>query len=116
MPDNTTNEPSQEIPYGFCHCGCGRKTGIHKGHDPRRNRIKGEPYLYVKGHNSKKPLSIRFWNKVEKSSPRNCWEWIGSLSSGYGAIHYKGRRFLAHRLSWMLHNGPIPDELYVLHK
>lgn len=50
-----------------------------------------------------------------------CWNWTKSKDShGYGRI-YKGgggsREFLlVHRLSWLLFNGPISDDLCVLHK
>lgn len=36
--------------------------------------------------------------------------------SGYGRLSYKGVYTLAHRLAWMLANGPIPDGLMVCHR
>jgi hypothetical protein len=49
-----------------------------------------------------------------------CWEWQGYLNeSGYGFTRIGGRggkAWLAHRLSWEIHNGQIPDGLHVLHK
>jgi hypothetical protein len=42
-----------------------------------------------------------------------CWLWLGSLhTNGYGLVglHY------AHRLSWLIHRGPIPGRLHVLHR
>jgi hypothetical protein len=36
--------------------------------------------------------------------------------NGYGCIVAAGRQTLAHRFSWVLHNGPIPDDLCVLHR
>lgn len=45
-----------------------------------------------------------------------CWEWRRFLlASGYGQIRMKGRRFSAHRLSYLLFNGPIEDGLHVCH-
>lgn len=47
-----------------------------------------------------------------------CWEWTGaSQSAGYGIFTDDGRRqrVLAHRVSWGLHFGPIPDGLFVCH-
>lgn len=36
-----------------------------------------------------------------------CWEWIGFIQSGgYGQIEIHGAIWLAHRLSWSLHNHP----------
>lgn len=46
-----------------------------------------------------------------------CWEWIGTKNNqGYGAIRYNGKMIPAHRASWILHNGSIPDGLYICHK
>lgn len=63
------------------------------------------------------PLAERFWSKVAKSD--GCWQWTATLStSGYGKIgvgpHGAGVLH-AHRVSWELHFGPIPDGLWVLH-
>jgi hypothetical protein len=44
-----------------------------------------------------------------------CWLWQGSRDSwGYGHIKHNGRYFSTHRLSWMVHNGPI-EKMQVLH-
>lgn len=46
-----------------------------------------------------------------------CWEWIGLKNeTGYGTLTVRQQRWLAHRLSWTLHRGPIPNGLCVLHK
>lgn len=51
----------------------------------------------------------RFWAKVDKRDPDDCWLWTGSvLRSGYGMLAVKGKGTLAHRVSWGIHNGPIP--------
>jgi len=56
----------------------------------------------------------RFWNHVTKGEA--CWKWNASLTNkGYGRIHVGKERLLAHRYSWMLHFGPIPDGKHVLH-
>ena len=45
--------------------------------------------------------------------------WRGALTAGYGAIR-RGARGAgvahSHRLSWEIHNGPIPDGMWVLHR
>lgn len=67
-----------------------------------------------------RPIEERFWAKVEKRGPNDCWEWTGSRSKfGYGRISSGGRygtMLSAHRVSWKIHWGPIPDGLLVLHK
>ena len=59
----------------------------------------------------------RFWAKVTKTD--SCWLWTGATVKGYGTLG-RGRRgegnVLAHRLSWELANGPIPDGLQVDHR
>jgi len=47
----------------------------------------------------------------------DCWLWPGTSSRNYGAINFMGKRIAgAHRASWIAHNGPIPDGLWVLHR
>lgn len=65
-----------------------------------------------------KPLADRFWPKVRRGAPDDCWTWLGArLTKGYGLIGVAGdmRGRLAHRVSWEIHNAPIPDGLLVCH-
>lgn len=55
----------------------------------------------------------RFWEKVIKTD--DCWEWTASLRVGYGAIKINRRIWEAHRISWMLHYGDLPEGMYVCH-
>jgi hypothetical protein len=76
-------------------------------------------------------LTDRFWRKVTKDGPAPehqlhlgpCWSWIGALDSyGYGCILFdytttgKQQKVRAHRLSWILHNGPIDEGLLICHR
>lgn len=47
-----------------------------------------------------------------------CMEWQGATKngSGYGIIMMNGRHIMAHRLSYIFVNGPIPDGHVVLHR
>jgi hypothetical protein len=62
-------------------------------------------------------LRERFWSRVQRTDLISCWEWSGGRSSsGYGHFEFpRGTDILAHRLSWELHFGPIPDGLFVCH-
>lgn len=69
-----------------------------------------------------KSLEERFWEKVAKGSPDECWEWCGCRhQQGYGMIvpPRQGRTQRtprgAHRVAWELMNGAIPDGMCVLH-
>lgn len=60
----------------------------------------------------------RFWMKVNKSG--DCWEWNASkYPSGYGHFSYsKDKRaysVYAHRVAYLLVNGPIPTGMHVCH-
>jgi hypothetical protein len=58
---------------------------------------------------------VRFWSFVDVSD--GCWEWTdGYKQKGYGRFTGTGVSVLAHRFSWELHRGPIPNGLYVCHK
>jgi len=58
----------------------------------------------------------RFWSKVNKEGAEGCWEWLGNKCKGYGRYWYNGKDIQAHRYSWILHNGLIPEGLLVRHK
>lgn len=65
----------------------------------------------------------RFWNKVDKRSDGNCWNWKGAKNTkGYGnfrvgSLRNNSRRtVMPHRYSYELHNGSIPDGQVVCHK
>lgn len=68
----------------------------------------------------------RFWSKVEITSPDKCWMWKGSKSGPNISGKYYGgftavidgvsKSFRAHRLAYMLMNGPIPDGQVLRHK
>lgn len=66
----------------------------------------------------RRPLTDRFWEKVEKTP--GCWLWTGSCTEkGYGSIGSGGRdgsHLIASRVSWELYFGPIPAGLWVLHR
>ena len=56
----------------------------------------------------------RFWSKVDKTD--HCWLWTGATStSGYGYFSTGGQRFSAHRFSYLLAHGGIPEGLVVDH-
>ena len=56
----------------------------------------------------------RFWNKVDKGD--GCWPWKAATSEkGYGRFWLNNTMVGAHRLSWELANGSIPDGMHVCH-
>ena len=56
----------------------------------------------------------RFWSKVRRSD--GCWNWSGTMgSNGYGQFAVKSRTRMAHRYSYELLVGPIPEGLTIDH-
>ena len=49
----------------------------------------------------------QFWSKVEKTD--GCWNWVGGHSLGYGCLAWNGKRDWAHRISYILTFGSIPE-------
>lgn len=78
---------------------------------PRHKRFCGSP-------------EARLWAKVERRGPDDCWNWTGGVtrpgSHGYGRIFIsyaaRPRSMVAHRLAWMLANGPVPPDMEVCHR
>lgn len=55
--------------------------------------------------------------KVSPEPTSGCWLWTGACSSaGYGYSACLGKAMGAHRVSWVLANGPVPDDLHVCHR
>lgn len=71
----------------------------------------------MKGYKPR-PAEERFWSRVLIREANDCWLWLGCLTAvGYGNLGLPGRKSVgAHRFSWALANGPIPDGLWVLHR
>lgn len=69
---------------------------------------------------TKRSFEERFWSRVRRADGDACWEWTAArFPKGYGKVALtSGRRKTdgAHRIAWILTNGPIPDGLWVLHK
>lgn len=68
-----------------------------------------------------KTWAERFWVKVKKLEGDGCWEWMAGRTpkSGYGlfAVSFKPSKcVVAHRISYMMECGPIPDGMVVCHR
>lgn len=94
---------------------------LEESKPPRRpsQAVEMENLGVGQGKRGPKPanLETRFWSKVEKRSSNECWEWKGTLSHGYGYFLIKWRRAIAaHRMSYVICKGPIPEKIFVCHR
>jgi hypothetical protein len=65
----------------------------------------------------------KFWKMVNRFGPRQphmktrCWLWTGSVRpNGYGQVRRRKKCLKAHRYSYELVIGPIPNGLHVDHR
>ena len=87
-----------------CACGCGE-------------RPKGSNAEYVRGHRPHPTLAEVFATKY-RISATGCWEWTAfRRPAGYGQVGLPGagKTIDAHRASYILHHGPIPEGMLVCH-
>lgn len=59
----------------------------------------------------------RFWSKVKVRGDDECWEWQRGTIKGYGVFRLNDRKTAAraHRVSYRMEVGPIPDSKQVNH-
>jgi len=60
-------------------------------------------------------ILLRFHSKI-KLNDNNCHEWqVGKTKKGYGRFALYGKMILAHRFSYELYKGKIPEGLQIDH-
>lgn len=111
-------------PYGQCQCGCGNLAPIAKTTRANLGMKRGKPVRFIHSHShqvrvyERRPVEERFWKHVQRGDKDECWEWMASRDhDGYGKLSTHNATWIrAHRFSYELHNGPIPNGLEVLHR
>lgn len=103
----------------YCQCGCNQPTNKITRSNPKRGYVKGEYHRYLPGHNPTGYRTIEkyFWSYCTPGMTGECWEWQSStlISNGYGAFSFRKKKRYAHRVSYELHHGPIPNGMFVCH-
>lgn len=95
---------------------CARCAKPFIGSDARN--IYCSPSCAARMSRRKTDLRLRFWTHVSVSDDDHCWLWKGHITNhGYGGIGVDRKKVQAHRIAWILTNGPIPtDTPHVLHR
>ncbi|MFI6681910.1 HNH endonuclease signature motif containing protein [Kribbella sp. NPDC050470] len=58
----------------------------------------------------------RIARSIRVDPESGCWLWLDAVdTSGYGILRFRGAYWKAHRLSYSVHVGPIPDGLVIDH-
>ena len=55
-----------------------------------------------------------FFNHVQVL-PSGCWFWKTKTVKHYGSVWFNGKTTGAHKVAWIITNGPVPDGMQVLH-
>ena len=76
----------------------------------KSTRLRGTYDDRINGHLSARE---RFFASV--SIGDGCWEWTAGKTKGYGQFVVLGVPTYAHRFSYEINNGPIPEDLEILH-
>ena len=65
------------------------------------------------------PVLVDRFNAKWERADNGCWLWTASTAGrGYGQLKIPGERkqIYAHRLSWLINRGPVPEGRMVLHR
>lgn len=102
--------------YSLCRCDCGIEKIIKTGSITSGGTVSCGCKNSINRVNYNEDALKKIKSSVS-ISPSGCWEWQKSRHrQGYGNFPYKRKVYLAHRISWILHKGPISDDILVLHK
>ena len=60
----------------------------------------------------------RFWKLVDVKGAGDCWEFNGTWhgNSPHGRFFFNSKRVGAHRFSYEMHHGPIPEGMLICHR
>lgn len=62
-----------------------------------------------------RPALERFLEKIDFGGANGCWVWTGAIVGRYGRFRLDGETTYAHRASYQLLVGPIPDGYEIDH-
>jgi hypothetical protein len=67
------------------------------------------PRRYAKGDTATLPFDAaeRFWARVDRRQPSECWPWRGSFNAEYGRIKMEGRNYIATHVALALDGRPV---------
>lgn len=96
---------------------CSPKCIMYTGPKESLSHSKGKGFWQI-ADNEQKLTKIKELFEKTVIKKDGCWEWRNSkLRSGYGSISIGRHKFLsAHRVSWIIHYGEIPEGLLVCHR
>lgn len=92
--------------------GCDRKVNAYGYCQLHHRRIKSNGSVNLPEQPS---AEERFWSKVNKSTGTDCWEWTAGRRKDYGGFQRLGKSLYAHRYSYEIAYGEIPEGHFIDH-
>lgn len=106
----------EEIPKGWCQCGCGQKTKIAKESSTSKGWVKGQPLRYVWGHLPKERPWQKKKNRWIVDPETGCWEWqLAKNRDGYEIEKRKGKTLNAYIYYYEDVYGSVPEGMELDH-
>jgi hypothetical protein len=111
------DDSTPEIPYGYCECGCGQRTGLAKRSQKKYGHVKGQPYRFLFNHHKlRTPYQEDDYRVEDRGYKTPCHVWQRRKNfDGYGRLTVNGKGFQAHRYFYEQKYGPIPAGLDMDH-
>lgn len=114
---------TQDIPEGFCQCGCGGTVGRWERTNRYCGQVRGEFKRFINGHQGRKTPMEQIAGRLQHEDcgfETDCWLWLGpQYPNGYGWVSTmrdgRKRSQVAHRFVYKALIGPIPDGLVLDH-
>ena len=100
---------AQNIPRGYCQCGCGQMTKPARQSTTALGHVRGEPVRFIQGHTFKR--NDPQYRVEDRGYETPCWVWQWGMDMGYGKL---GKR-RAHVVMYEREHGPVPKGMHVDH-
>ncbi len=101
------------VSCAWCEKQFSQPRGVEKFCSQRCSIKKG---IQVRLENLRRTSVERFWQRIKVGSDDECWEWQGGRDKrGYGLLNFNTKRFLAHRLAYLLTKGELLADLEIMH-
>ena len=99
------------VPHGYCHCGCGKKTNPWTKTSVALGAVRGDPRHFVAGHAQRlllKSVTERLVAGFDKRDDDDgCWLWRGYSISGVPRLMVGGKHLSIRRLMYEEFIGPL---------
>lgn len=111
--DGESLTQSQDIPIGFCQCGCGLAVGRWSASNATKGIVKGEFKRFLPYHHLVKP-SDRY-SVEDRGYKTACWIWPTIRFDGYARGCRGGKMVFFYRWYYEQKYGPVPEGLVMDH-